>query len=311
MTASIHMIISGLAGCLLQIAGIIAPMILPCNEITLLLGLLVYCFGSLLLLMQAESYLMDHALPPLMGFWVILSIPGCILLYLSIKNRGSKEKISVENRPFFAPFSNPSRGKLFIIIISIMFFGGMGVIVGDGVLRSEYFEKEHILRNELKTYGNIKEIIAAQAKYIQTDWDQDSKKSYARFIPHLYQSVDLNANPVPVKLLRKNLAFADTLIRNIDGYYYVTLYQHNLAPINFEKRWASIAVPLHYDRTGRYVFLFNHTEKIYIKDFSYDNMTKIYRPFSPETKGWQEVTTQEALKKYQQERKSTSETPQP
>ncbi len=146
-----------------------------------------------------------------------------------------------------------------------------------------------IRANEIKAFHNIKLIVDAQNKYIETDWDEDGKKTFAAFIIHLWTTLDKDKNPVNINLIPKKLGSV------LDGYKYVSLLagksedHQSCNAFDYEKEWAVMAIS---ETIGNKITLIvNQSGSIYakqngfIEDFPYD----------PEEAGWLKIENLQQL----------------
>ena len=134
--------------------------------------------------------------------------------------------------------------------------------------------------NERLAYQRLELIVAAQAAYRQRDWDGDGKLTYAPFLVHLWQTVDLQGQPVAVDLIPRELGFAMVAPFAIDGYYFKSLYSRTEAVVgqtglpakgkrsgfrelDFEREWGVAAIPLVPRETGLRVLVADETGAIW------------------------------------------------
>lgn len=106
--------------------------------------------------------------------------------------------------------------------------------------------------------SRLREIAQAQGEYIKTDWDEDGKREYAKFLVHLWQSVSTKDSSVkPCRLINEKLAFVSDSHQGLDGYQYriLTLRSHGSGapnspdkptarPLDFGSEWAAVAYPV-------------------------------------------------------------------
>lgn len=157
-------------------------------------------------------------------------------------------------------------------------------------------------KNEINAYENLKTIAAAQEEYIQRDWDNDGKKTYAMFYVHLWRSVSLDSEPIEVNLMSRELAFAMEVTNPLKGYYYLDL-RKRLAEgrkgqaLDYAKQWAIAAIPQDRRRTGVLTFIVDQTGAIYVTTNIH---TQPEYPYDPERSGWTRLHRIEDLKKFQE-----------
>lgn len=161
---------------------------------------------------------------------------------------------------------------------------------------------EEIRMNELQAYRNLKSIAEAQDKYIRQDWDSDGKKAYAMFYVHLWRSVSLDSEPIPVNLITRELAFAMEVTQTLKGYYYMDLRKRRVdkrtrKPFDYTKEWGVAACPGNMGRTGVLTFIVDQTGVIYVTGKMHSQPEY---PHDPAGSGWTRIDTLQDLKKYQE-----------
>jgi hypothetical protein len=156
--------------------------------------------------------------------------------------------------------------------------------------------------NEVRAFANLQMISQAQKKYKETDWDGDGKKTYAMYFVHLWTSVSTKSEPVRIGLIPKKLSFAMEADRAIDGYYFVDLHDRvsrqagGQVPMDYEKEWAVMGLPVKNGQTGMLNFLADQTGSIFV------NSAKSVAPQCPENPlvdGWIKIEGVEQLKDFQ------------
>lgn len=156
--------------------------------------------------------------------------------------------------------------------------------------------------NEIQTFKNLRRISQAQEKYKQIDRIGDGKKSYAKFFTHLWISVNTQSEPVTIKLIPKDIAFAMDYSLAIDGYYFINLYSRALLAkeqtrkLDYEKEWAVAGLPAVPGNTGSLIFIVDNSSDIFMK-----NYTEIpsHYPHDPLSNGWTKIESIEQLKDFQ------------
>lgn len=144
--------------------------------------------------------------------------------------------------------------------------------VGAGV------DPAQMRENEQRTYEHLGAIIKAQERYRQRDWDGDGSKTYASFYIHLWRSVDLAGNPVPVNLISREQGFAMARLSALDGYRYKDIHEGvpigrlrrkaaGPASLDPAKEWAVAAMPLAEQVTGMMPFVAESSGSIWTYDY--------------------------------------------
>lgn len=191
-------------------------------------------------------------------------------------------------------------GIILTVIITIGFTWAIYRLVGLSEDKTP-ITAARMQANEVRAFAGLKSMAEAQEKYIQTDWDGDNKKVYAMFFVHLWTSVSLQGEPIPVNLIPRKPAFAmeDSLM--VDGYYYMDLRKrrlqgNTLREFDYEKEWAMAAVPGTAGRTGVLSFIVDQSKVIYV-------MPRLHSqpeyPHEPEGSGWRRIDSEAELKKFQ------------
>lgn len=156
--------------------------------------------------------------------------------------------------------------------------------------------------NEAKALENLQLIAQAQDKYRQQDWDADGKKTYARFLVHLWTSINKDNKPVLVKLIPRSLGFAMGPTEGVDGYYFVDLRSRGLPEkgrerkLDYEKEWAVAAVPAAFRSTGLLVFLADSSGRILAKN---QRLVPVRYPHDPLSNGWIRIESAQQLTEFQ------------
>jgi hypothetical protein len=155
--------------------------------------------------------------------------------------------------------------------------------------------------NELQAFSNLQLISQAQKKYKETDWDSDGRKTYAKYFVHLWTTVNTSGEPIRINLIPKKLSFAMEAAKAVDGYYFVDLHERMSqqagaqVPMDFEKEWAILGVPINNGQTGMLNFLAD-SSGIFV------NSLKYIAPQYPENvtaSGWTRIENIEQLKDFQ------------
>jgi hypothetical protein len=160
--------------------------------------------------------------------------------------------------------------------------------------------------NEMHAFANLRMISQAQKKYKETDWEGDGKKTYAKYFVHLWTTVSAKGEPIRIELIPKKLGFAMEAAKAIDGYYFIDLHDRvsrqvsGQVPMDYEKEWGVLGLPVNNKQTGMLNFLADQTGSIFV------NSNKSVAPQCPENPaagGWVKIESVEQLKEFQ---KSTS-----
>jgi hypothetical protein len=156
--------------------------------------------------------------------------------------------------------------------------------------------------NELRTFTNLQLISQAQNKYRETDWDGDGKKTYAMYFVHLWTSVSTKGEPILIGLIRKKLSFAMEADKAINGYYFIDLHDRlsgqasGQVPMDYEKQWAVLGVPVKNGQTGMLNFLADQSGSIFVNSAKY---VAPQCPENPAASGWIKIERVEQLNDFQ------------
>jgi hypothetical protein len=156
--------------------------------------------------------------------------------------------------------------------------------------------------NEVHAFANLQMISQAQKKYKETDWDGDGKKTYAKYFVHLWTSVSTKSEPIRIELIPKKLSFAMEAAKAIDGYYFIDLHDRRSrqaggqVPMDYEKEWAVMGLPVNNGQTGMLNFLADQTGSIFVNSAKY---VAPQCPENPAAGGWIKIEGVEQLKDFQ------------
>jgi hypothetical protein len=156
--------------------------------------------------------------------------------------------------------------------------------------------------NEVCAFTNLQKISQAQKKYKETDWDDDGKKIYAMYFVHLWTSVSTKGQPIRIDLITKKLAFAMEAAKAIDGYYFIDLHDRvsrqptGQVPMDYEKEWAVLGLPVNNGQTGMLNFLADQTGSIFVNSVKY---VAPQCPENPAAAGWIKIDGVEQLRDFQ------------
>jgi hypothetical protein len=156
--------------------------------------------------------------------------------------------------------------------------------------------------SEAHAFANLQMISQAQKKYKETDWDGDGNKTYAMYFVHLWTSVSTKSEPIQVGLIPRKLSFAMEADKAIDGYYFIDLHDRvsrqaqGQVPMDYEKEWGVLGLPVNYGRTGMLNFLADQTGGIFVNSAKY---VAPQCPENPAAAGWMKIDGVEQLKDFQ------------
>ncbi|MEN8126948.1 MAG: hypothetical protein ABFR90_03990 [Planctomycetota bacterium] len=152
--------------------------------------------------------------------------------------------------------------------------------------------------NSMEAFKNLQLICAAQEKYKQKDWDNDGQKVYSRYLAHLWTTLNQQSDPIRIKLIPQNLAFAMGPKRSVEGYYYSDLPERevdlegNTRKNDYAKEWAIVAIDATGSPTANSIFLADNSGKILMK---YTDEYPTKWPYDPHASGWKIVTDSEQI----------------
>jgi len=280
------LILPALAGLVLQIAGVVFAILafeparsFPIDvevdvpiaiEANFILAILTFLLGTILVMFSLESYAIRTKRKTVSALLAFLGPVG-ILLSSKFKThpvQQTEKPVKTEKDSSVKKYS--LAGFIFTILISLAF-----VWAGYLWIQRHNFPPEippaMMQSNELLAFRRLGQICEAQKQYILKDRDGEGQK-YAKFLVHLWTSIDQNANPVNVNLLPKKLAFAMRRSYALDGYCYVDIhYKNSKDPtipryeIDHKKEFAIAAFPISNKKSGLLSFIVNNTGDIYAK----------------------------------------------
>ena len=190
------------------------------------------------------------------------------------------------------------------IIVTILVTAGFVWAAGQWLNRNNENEGQSstMQANEHRTLSHLQLISQAQKKYIQNDWDQDGKKTYAMYFVHLWTSLDKEKDPVAVNYISRDLGFATEAARAVDGYYFYDLHDQmvpgtgEVRPFNYEKEWCILGMPVYHGKTGKINFIADHSGNIYVNKAKY---VPAQYPGEPSRFGWTKIDNLEQLQAFQ------------
>jgi hypothetical protein len=192
-------------------------------EINFIIGAAIFLLGTIFIMFWLESKAINEGRKTVVALLGFVSPVG-IIIASKLKKRPVRGPVEKEQPP---EKKICLVGSIFTVIVTVVFLWA-----GYQWLQRNNFppklSKAQIQSNEILAFERLKRICEAQHKYILKDWDGDGQKNYAQFIPHLWQSIDSNSDPVRVDLLPRKLAFAMRRPYAIDGYIYVDIHYRSL-----------------------------------------------------------------------------------
>lgn len=318
------LILLTLVGLVLQIAGIVSailafqpvmsfPIFVEVNvpiaiEANFILAVLAFLLGTIFVMFSLESYAIRANRKTVSALLAFLG-PAGILLSSKLKNHPvQKKEKPVETEKNSSVKKHSLSGLIFTILMSFAFIWA-GYL---WIQRNNFPPKlSHAMMrsNELLAFKRLGQICDAQNQYILKDWDGEGKK-YAKFLVHLWASIDQNANPVNVNLIPKKLAFAMRRPYALDGYCYVDIhYKDSKDPtvtkyeIDHEKEFAIVAFPVSSKEPGLPSFIVNHKGEIYIKTLESivpdSRMGLFSHPASFVEDGWKLIRNSDEMREFQ------------
>ncbi|GAK55890.1 secreted protein [Candidatus Vecturithrix granuli] len=159
-----------------------------------------------------------------------------------------------------------------------------------------------IQANEAQTFRHLQQFAQAQKLYKEADWDQDGRKTYAKFPAHLWMSVDKHNQQVPVNLVPRELGFAMGADTAVNGYYFRNFDAQeapettSIKKIDYASEWAMAAIPAIYRKTGLLMFLSDSSGEIFVKD---TRNIPLFYPANPQSDEWKRIDTLEQLQQLQ------------
>lgn len=278
---------------------------LPSREFDMVLGLCVFLGGAVLVAWPLEVRVRRRGRS---ANWTLAALagPAGVAAVLALRP-AAQAGAAGEAEP--APLNRRMRDRIAGTILCV----GLSAGVTWGVarcLRADAEESETdpagIPAREARAYENLKRMAEAQARYVQRDWDGDGKLTYALAPVHLWQSVRAaDGVPVPVRLIPRDLAFAQAITFALDGYVFDNVYNIEVRteppadsrarprpgparPIDHEREWAGVAFPKYYQRTGLLVFLVDKEGTIFARDYAVGGVPDVC-PLDPAGQGWHEI----------------------
>jgi hypothetical protein len=301
-----------LVGVACQGAGVVWVFRPGSAEVNLIGGGLLYLIGTVPLMYVVERTAERKGRR---GAWALISLLGPIALLVLRLLRPLEAERETLRRPRRARRGTGDR--LAGVGLTILATAGF---VWAGV---QWFNRNdwppatpvsQVPRNERRAFERVRKIIDAQQRYREVDWDGDGEKGYARFLVHLWRSVDGKGRPVEVNLIPRRLAFAMEEAFALDGYLYRDLYERELAqedqhsdgnaallrrsrPLSEAMEWSIAALPTSPGETGRLTFITDNSGKIWAKETG-DLSLSVF-PYDPAEQGWIEILSDDELRELQ------------
>lgn len=151
---------------------------------------------------------------------------------------------------------------------------------------------------EQNAFDNLRSIARAQREYKKIDWNGDGTTTYAKFLIHLWTTVDEKGTPKTLNLIPAELGFATSAPNQYEGYVFTFLYMRTQSgdgpriPIDYNREWACLAQPSTYGKTGSLLFLAESQGHIWAQKKS---GVSAHMPHNPTEQGWTQITTPEDL----------------
>lgn len=264
-------------------------------ELDALLAFCIWAIGLPFLTGALESILHRRGRSPLWALASLSGPPGALVLLFLPQRTGQPREIPVP----------PGPQKIDRIAAWILTLGGFAFLIFAAVVwmsREDPYvypdpDPRTMRANEEAALLNMKRISHAQEVYHQTDWNEDGCTSYAMFLVHLWGTLDGHSDPVPSRLIPRELGFAMAASNPIDGYFFVDLHERSNAEdpgsgtatdrLDPEKEWAVMALPAAYGRTGSTAFLVTQKGTIFAKDAAIESGTLL--PRDPAAMGWKSL----------------------
>lgn len=309
-------ILLGGAGSAGQIAGLAWLIAVGLDEVSLLIGSLVYLAATLVVMGAIEYYAVEKGRS---GAWGLTSFAGPLGLAVVtlLKPRESEAQPVAGRTPQALDLADRICATALTALMAVGFvWGGW-----QWLTRNDWPpepDPRDIPGNERLAFRRLQSIIPAQERYRGTDWDGDGRKTYALFLAHLWQTVDGHAFPLRLDFVPERLGRAMAYSTALDGYLYEDLYVRELPPesgrasewleglygydrieeLDHEKVWAMSVRPKRYRVTGILSFLADNTGRIYASDTR--NAQVRWYPHDPAAAGWTEILNGDGLARLQE-----------
>ncbi len=301
--------ISATAGSILQLVGLWWCFRSGWTEVNLFVGLLIFALGTPLSVFGIERYALAIGRRDLWALTGLLGPLGALII-----TRLSPGTTAASAQPV-KPRSAVNRwvGLALTVVIALGWLWAARIwLQGHEWPRPNAIGD--VKKNERLAYERLKLISEAQARFRTRDWDGDGKQTYATFVIHLWQDVDLQGRPVAVDLIPRELGFAMVQPFAVDGYYFKSLYSRALSAddgadqaakggrtgfrnLNPEKEWGVAAIPTVPRETGLRVFVADETGAIWTPENAGAWVT--VQVSEPAKRGWIEVQSMAHLMELQ------------
>jgi len=263
------------AGSVVQLGGVAFCFRSGWADVNLFIGLVLFALGTPITVFGIERYVQSIARP---DRWALMGLVGPLGVLLVTRLKPGAAAVGV---PTARPRSRADRwvGWALTALIVAGWLGGAALWL-RGHRWPPRATVEEVKENERLAYQRLKLIVTAQAAYRERDWDGDGSRTYAPFVIHLWQSVDLRGQPVAVDLIPRELGFAMVAPFAVDGYYFKSLYTRTLSSkeqaelpakggrpgfreIDPDKEWGVAAIPTIPRETGLRVLVADETGAIW------------------------------------------------
>ncbi len=311
LTAKRVLALFAAVGSLLQIGGVAFCFRSGWAEVNLFIGLVLFALGTPLTVFGIERYLQAIGRADRWAF-VGLFGPLGVLLVTRLKPGATAARA-----PSARPRSRADRWVAWALTALILAaWLGAAALWLQGHRWPPPVSVEEMKENERLAYQRLKLIVTAQAAYRERDWDGDGQQTYALFLIHLWQSVDLQGQPVAVDLISRELGLAMVQPFALDGYYFQSLHKRTLSSeeqaalpakggragfrdIHPDKEWGVAAIPKAQRETGLRVLVADETGAIWTPKTAGAWVT--VQVSEPAKRGWIEVKSLADLVKLQGE----------
>lgn len=302
--AAVRLGLGAAPGVLLQLAGVILALRPGAGEVELLIGVCAAAVGTPLAMLVIERHAMRIGRR---DRWALLALLGPIGLGIAAR-LAPRAPTARRRRPMPRTLADRVVAVVVVVVLSVALLWGAARWLRGYAWPFEV-DSQRVAALERRAYERILEVAAAQATYRQRDWDGDGELTYAPFLIHLWQSVDLAGNPVPVGLVSRELGFAMVREFALDGYTFESLHVRAASPeaakaTSAERRrglreldpaeeWAAVARPAFPRRTGGLTFLTDSTGAVWVAPSV--GAARLAYPGDPDARGWIRVRSADEL----------------
>jgi hypothetical protein len=291
--------ISTSVGSVLQLAGLGWCFRSGSPEVNLFVGLLLFAVGTPLSVLGIERYALSLGRR---DWWALTGLIGPIGALIVTRLTPGTTAARVESAK---PRSAVNRWVALALtgVIALGWLWAARVWL-QGHEWPRPIPTAEVKQNERLAYERLKLISEAQARFRTRDWDGDGKQTYATFVIHLWQSVDLQGRPVAVDLIPRELGFAMVQPFAVDGYFFQSLYSRaksaddgadpsgkggrpGFRDLDPEEEWAVAAIATVPKETGLRVFVADESGAIFTPENAGAWVT--VQVSEPAKRGWIEV----------------------